>query len=230
MLGAYNCRPVVTRTRREPPAVYRSGQLFLSTPRARTLMATLGITLVIDLRSPATAAAFPDRPVPGARRVLVDVLGNDDVAALVGADLMNARYRQMVVNPGQRRRVATVLRLIADHDGASLMHCTDGKDRTGWIAALLQHVGGDDEAAVREAYLASGKAIRLMTWARYVGDLVSGGPARARERRPVNLVRAAYLGAALDAVGERYGTLDAYVRDGLGLDDATVQRLWAKVA
>ena len=40
-------------------------------------------------------------------------------------------------------------------NGAMLIHCQQGKDRTGVIAALLQHANGDDEAAIVENYAAS---------------------------------------------------------------------------
>lgn len=230
MLGAYNFRPVMTRTRTRHPQVFRSGQLFLSTRRARRRMAELGISLVIDLRSPTTAKAFPDRPIPGAARINIDVIGEDDVRDLVGVDLMNGRYRQLVVNAGQRSRVAQVLRVMADHDGGVLVHCTDGKDRTGWIAVLLQHIGGDDRRALEEAYLASRQGIRLMVAARFLADLVSGGLRKARERRPINVVDAIYLTSALDAVTEHFGSLDAYLREGLQLDAGTLERLRAKVA
>ncbi|GAB3623054.1 tyrosine-protein phosphatase [Mariniluteicoccus endophyticus] len=235
MLGAYHFRPVVARTRTRPPAVFRSGLLWLSTPRARRRMAALGITLVVDLRSPAAARSFPDRPVPGARRVLVDVIGADDVLGtpegrdLFGEGLMKARYVAMANRTGQRARVAEVLRTIADHDGGVLVHCTDGKDRTGWVAALLQHIGGDDAAAVREAYLASGRRVRLMGAARLVGDLVRHGPAYAHRRMPVNTVAAAYLDSGLNAVTAEWGDLDGYLREGLGLDRATLHRLRDRV-
>lgn len=229
MLGAYNFRPVAARSRTRPPEVFRSGQLLLSTPAARRRMAARGISLVIDLRSPATAAEFPDRPVPGAAYANVDVIGADDVTGPQGAELMAARYRQMVDHPGQRARLAEVLRRVADHEGAVLVHCTDGKDRTGWVAALLQHVGGDDERAVQEAYLASNPNIRFMVGARFVADLARRGPAYARRRHPVNVVRAAYLDSALGAVRERWGDLDGYLVDGLGLDGPTLARLRARV-
>ena len=39
--------------------------------------------------------------------------------------------------------------------GNVLIHCAKGKDRTGVLAALLQHVAGDDEKDILEAYAAS---------------------------------------------------------------------------
>jgi len=43
--------------------------------------------------------------------------------------------------------------------------------------------------------------------------------------RPVLGVRREYLQAALDEIDKRYGSVDAYLRDGLGLADARRERL-----
>ena len=48
----------------------------------------------------------------------------------------------------------------------------------------------------------------------------------ARENlEPVLGVRAAYIEAAFAEVDKRYGSFDRYVREGLGLDDAAIDRL-----
>ena len=45
--------------------------------------------------------------------------------------------------------------------GAVLFHCAQGKDRTGVLAALLQHTAGDGEDAMVEEYASSEEVIRL---------------------------------------------------------------------
>ena len=48
------------------------------------------------------------------------------------------------------------LQLAADRSsGNVLFHCAQGKDRTGVLAALLQHAAGDDQREIVEAYAAS---------------------------------------------------------------------------
>lgn len=56
-----------------------------------------------------------------------------------------------------RDEIGRALRLVAERrrHGAVLFHCAQGKDRTGVLAALLQHVAGDGEAAIVEGYAAS---------------------------------------------------------------------------
>ena len=71
------------------------------------------------------------------------------------AQVMREVYRSFVEAP--RRRAAFARRCsrhIADAGTAPpLFHCTAGKDRTGWAAALLLHVAGVDDATILEDYL-----------------------------------------------------------------------------
>ena len=51
---------------------------------------------------------------------------------------------------------ARALSLAADRRrGSVLIHCAQGKDRTGVLAALLQHAAGDLEGEIVESYAAS---------------------------------------------------------------------------
>ena len=47
--------------------------------------------------------------------------------------------------------------------------------------------------------------------------------------RPVLEVRPAYLQASFDAIAELFGSAEVYVRDGLGIDDASLARLRANL-
>ena len=51
-------------------------------------------------------------------------------------------YTRMPENPAMQVIFGQYLRTLADRDGASLVHCFAGKDRTGIAAALLHHILG----------------------------------------------------------------------------------------
>ena len=59
--------------------------------------------------------------------------------------------------------IGTALAKVAEarSRGGVLFHCAQGKDRTGVLAALLQHTAGDEESAVLGEYGSSGEGIRL---------------------------------------------------------------------
>jgi protein-tyrosine phosphatase len=71
--------------------------------------------------------------------------------------------------------IGRALALVAERRevGAVLFHCAQGKDRTGVLAALLQHTVGEDEAALVESYAASADMLR--EHAARVGDAGRGG-------------------------------------------------------
>ncbi len=75
-------------------------------------------------------------------------------------------------------------------------------------------LGGDMRQAM--ALIAGGKGAELLTEAN-------------REFVSLPSARAAYIEAAFDEVERRHGSMDAYVRDGLGIDDATIARLRARL-
>jgi protein-tyrosine phosphatase len=114
--------------------------------------------------------------------------------------------------PGANQAVAGVLRDIAasgrgPEAGAVLFHCTAGKDRTGWTAAVLLTVLGVDRATVTEDYLMSNH---------YRG---------AAAGDPVGGVQREWLDAAFDQVAVSYGGFDRYVSEGLGLGSAEIDTL-----
>jgi hypothetical protein len=51
-------------------------------------------------------------------------------------------------------RIAAALRAVARAEGAVLVHCAGGRDRTGMISAMLLHIAGATDDAVIEDYAA----------------------------------------------------------------------------
>ena len=134
-------------TRLRPGVFFRSNELGLTDEDAGTI-AGLGITDIYDLRGSDEVEAHPDVPVPGATWTHLEVKGipMDSVAALAtvadGNEVMRSVYRGFVDHPGGRASFADLLTRLATADAPQLFHCTAGKDRTGWAAALLLHVAG----------------------------------------------------------------------------------------
>jgi protein-tyrosine phosphatase len=137
---------------------------------------------------------------------------------------MIAVYRRLVVGDAARTAYAAFVRTVLDPERRPvLFHCTAGKDRTGWAATILLLAAGVDEAGALDEFLAVNPAVRV-TFAPLLEQLaaVGGDPELLR---PLLEVRAEYLQAALDALRERFGTFDAYLRDGLGLSEIEVEAL-----
>ncbi|MCX4850076.1 tyrosine-protein phosphatase [Streptomyces sp. NBC_00893] len=227
-------------------AVLRSGQLSGLDAAQDSGMSTLGIRTVVDLRTADERAAAPDRLPQGARLFVADVLGDnpgvaparlrallaDPVAAeqMLGggkaAGLFADTYRQMVLSPCASAAYRAFVETVADDRARPvLFHCTAGKDRTGWATALLLMMLGASRDAVRAEFLAVNPVVRV-AFAPYVQDFLDAG-GDPEIASAITEVRPRYLDTALDAMDERWGGLDGYVRDGLRIPEAAVERLRA---
>jgi protein-tyrosine phosphatase len=205
----------------------------------------LGIRTVYDLRTADERSARPDRLPEGARLVVADVLADAaaedrrfhlmtmvrDVSTVTAAladggavRYFEARYREFVHLDSARRGYGSMFRdLAAAPSRPGLVHCTTGKDRTGWAVAALLLLLGVPEAAVLDDYLASNQATEALFARELAAFRDRGGDPELL--RPLIGVRASYLEAALAEVGERFGDADAYFGSGLGVDAAARRAL-----
>jgi protein-tyrosine phosphatase len=95
-------------------------------------------------------------------------------------------------------------------DSAPLViHCTAGKDRTGFACALILHALGVPEDVIAEDYLLTNRFYRR--------DPSASSDLPDDVRQVLGSVEASFLGAAFGAIRDDYGDLQQYFSDGLGL-------------
>lgn len=213
---------------------YRSNELQLTHEDVASL-AGLGIAQIHDLRGSMEIEAHPDVEVPGATWHHVEVAGipMETISTLADADaafgVMHQVYDVFVRSPAARASYAALLTALADGPLPQLFHCTAGKDRTGWAAALLLEVAGVEHDVIVDDYLLT-NAVSSATREKYLALVAEHlGPEQVAVYEPTMIVRESYLKTAYDAVAEVYGTVDAYLRDGLGLPDQTIEKLRARL-
>ena len=195
----------------------------------------LGITGLLDLRSAVEVETHPDVEVPGAQWHHHEVPGIplDDLAGLSDDDaaeeVMLRVYRGFVADPGARAAFAGLFRHLAEAEGAQLFHCTAGKDRTGWVAALLLHLAGVDDETILADYLLTNDR-SAGTREKYLAMVAEGlGPEKVPVYERVLVADEAFLAAGYVAVETAYGDRATYLREGLGLDDAVLDALRARL-
>ncbi|WP_225805032.1 tyrosine-protein phosphatase [Streptomyces sp. NK15101] len=218
---------------------YRGDHLAKLTDADLVTLAGLGLGTVVDLRIPMEvghdgADRLPAGAVPVARPVTDNGLFGQLMAAIGSRDpvrqeemlgdgraaaFMREVYRTFVTDPANRAALAATLRDLADpRRGPLLLHCTSGKDRTGWTSWLLLTLLGVPETSARADYLAS-NTFRAAYDARVREGLKQSGLMQNPELIvPLQEVRAEYLDTALDQVRASYGSLFRYVSVGLGLE------------
>lgn len=111
-------------------------------------------------------------------------------------------------------------------DAPVLVHCAAGKDRTGFVCAVIQHAIGVPEAAIRADYLLSDQHFG----APRLAELLHRRSGRHAPSPIVDAlrVRADYLDDAFTTLVEQYGSVDEYLT-ALGLTPSRRLALQARM-
>lgn len=145
---------------------------------------------------------------------------------------MTDEYRQFPTRNGAQRALHRVVTLLAAGRPV-LTHCFAGKDRTGFVVALVLEAVGLDRDVIVADYLRSNDSvpqlrarISEMIQQRFDTELAPEVVTftKARLSDGVLGVRAEYLAAARQTIDETYGSLGGYLRDA-GISQATVNRM-----
>ncbi|MGV1004542.1 MAG: tyrosine-protein phosphatase [Candidatus Nanopelagicales bacterium] len=226
--------------------VYRSAAPDRISPADAQAVADLGVALIADLRTAAERAAAPSRWSLTQR--VFDVLGDTQqtdaaqimaflgdpgaaaryLAGGVGRGHLLNTYRDLVDLPSARAAYRELFLLLADPATPPLLlHCTTGKDRTGWAVAAALLLCGVSQEEVTADYLLSNDLL-----------LPAFGPIFARVEqegadssglRAVLGVDADYLVTALETMTAGFGDIGGYFRDGLGISEEVQARLRARL-
>ena len=141
--------------------------------------------------------------------------------ALSSADaleVMRDSYRGYVRHNTASFR-ALFAHLLEDH-APLVIHCSAGKDRTGFACALILHALGVRDELIAEDYLLTNRFYRR--------DPSASSDLPDDVRQVLGSVEASFLAAAFDAISTDYGDLDGYFRDGLAVGADQRARLQAR--
>jgi len=210
----------------KPGHLFRSGYLTDLSPDELQGVQKLGIARVCDFRSAAERNAQPDPELPGWRQI-EGCRGGDssDSFAALAALAERARAGELVdwrglivssyANMGQHYAPAfrALFDSVLEHPGDPvLFHCTAGKDRTGVAAALLLLALGVPEEQVIADY--------TMSEMDPVSDLETDAyPAELVNQPDLQATDAEYIRSALEGIRRDYGSVDAYLREVMGLNE-----------
>ena len=223
--GCLNARDLggyATRDGRETRwgAVVRSASLAALTEAGRAALADYGVRAIVDLRLPAELADDPNPfAEPGDHGVAYTNVSFIDPAAAPpdAVSTLAEDYLQMLDR--YRQGVAEAMTAVARApDGAVLIHCAAGKDRTGLISALLLALVDVPDQAVAADYALTAECLRPRDQA-----WLENGPGERAEREAL-LVRyaptAEVMLEVLDRLRQRHGAVEAYLRQaGVAPDD-----------
>jgi len=209
-----------------PGRLFRADHLGALTARDMAQIQALGLRRVIDLRgatertsAPCALDAVTVHSLP-IEPTIVQKLG-DLLAAghrltppeVIGH--MQDTYRGFVRR--NTHRFAELFAHLLESNDPTVFHCTAGKDRTGFAAALILRSLDVPREDVMRDYLLTNERLKPMEASRH---------GLAPEVQMVLWrVQPEFLLAAFDAVDADFGSLEAYWRDGLGLGEPGRERL-----
>jgi protein-tyrosine phosphatase len=231
-------------TRRVRPGVlFRSTQLASVTDEDSEKLQQLGISTVVDLRTSFEVSEAPERRIGD--YIWLDVLADSQLASQASMEplfrdpkafegfladgtalaFMRQAYSEFVDLPSAQAAYSRWLRDVAASEGALLVHCTNGKDRTGWAVALALLSVGVHLDDVFTDYLTTND--QYLSALGEVFDQVAAQGVDPVLLEPVLGVREEYLQIALDRVAD-LGGLDAYLRL-LQIDDQLREALESRL-
>ncbi len=129
--------------------------------------------------------------------------------------LMQDTYRAFVVDSSPR--FAELFDHLLESDTPLVFHCTAGKDRTGFAAALVLMALGVPRDVVVQDYLLTNELFRPP-------ELV-GSYAPQAVRDVIVRVQTGFLDASMAAVDKDFGGMPNYLEKAMGLDASRQQRL-----
>lgn len=227
--GAYNVRDLGGYQAADHKTVkwrkaIRSGDLNLLTDDDLNYLSGIPVRAFIDFRDTDEIEAAPDK-IPGSlSKQLFLPIGTADIIELkrVTPELAETALveanKHFVRNSQDTYR--EFFRLLADEENTPLLfHCSAGKDRTGFGAALfLASLGVDRETIVAD-YLLTNECLKDK-----YADIVTRMPAL----KPLFEVREEYIRAAFDVIDDEYGGMEAYLTGALQADLKKMRQLYTE--
>ncbi|GAB3709550.1 tyrosine-protein phosphatase [Nocardiopsis nanhaiensis] len=221
--------------------LYRSDALHSISEQDVPTYNGFGIRQLIDLRTHHERGRLPDQVPDGAEYAAVGVQNAEAAGANfveLLADEEQARamfgngaaerfmfdvYRELVTDAEALEGYRDLVERAAKGPTALVFHCSAGKDRTGWGAALLLTLLGVDREAITQDYLTSNE--RQANTDHWMRQLTEHSGLPWSDVEPMTRVRADYLDSSFGHIEEVYGSFDNYVVDGLKLSGGTLESL-----
>ena len=215
--------------------LFRSDKLSDISKTDQVYLQNLGIKKIIDFRSKEEKKEDPDIipkginyiempiSVDGAMRSKIEAVLKGETDKEVKSFLIDANKEFVSDYTGVYEEF---LRNLIDDEGPALFHCTAGKDRAGFAAAITLIALGVSKEDVIQDYMKTNQftqerieeiigQIELMTLYQTDAEIL----------RPLLGVEREYIETAFQTAEKKYGSLEGFIRDGLNISDEDIQKL-----
>jgi protein-tyrosine phosphatase len=243
--GAYNFRDVGgikidNGSRIKPGIIYRSDELSELTRNDLITLERLNLKLVCDLRTPGEKKSKPDHlPNNKIRTVSIPVHPHQEDYSqrkfflslnynshkLDFEKLIKEYYYCFAFE--RTEQIKEIITLLSDKNNLpALVHCSIGKDRTGFVSALVQLVAGASRQQVLDDYFDTNNYIggRIKKVIRFL-RIMSLFRIPAERFRPLLEVHKEYLDNVLEEIFKTNGTIEKYLSGVCHVDQSHIQNL-----
>jgi|CXWL01.1.fsa_nt_gi protein-tyrosine phosphatase len=225
--------------------LYRSASFHDASEADIDRLDAMNVAVMVDLRRPEERAHEPNKwPSDPARVVFNDegaaiglpphlqALLQSDLSAGSVAEYMRTLYREFPFDPRLVQLYSVWFRRLTSNEGAALIHCAAGKDRTGLICALTLLALDVDEEVVFADYEFTNQAVNIEARLPRIKRRMEERLGRTLDPdalRPMLGVDVNYLRASFEAIEAKHTDVRAYLRDVLGVGEVEREALRAKL-
>ncbi|MCQ2609312.1 MAG: tyrosine-protein phosphatase, partial [Lachnospiraceae bacterium] len=224
----------------------RSGHLAsLSDEDAKVLKDDYNLKHVFDLRTLYEESSKPDKKLDGVTYTRLDIMDDipiEELASKASAqkitgdeniDLAVAYYfskkddynskDELYFSEHALEGYKKIFTSLIEYNGATLFHCTAGKDRTGFVASIILTALSVDKETVFDDYEATNAScenIMMYTVEKLDGkgysdeDIINIAKTSGVERKNIK--------DTFHTLEERYGSVENYIREAIGISDEQI--------
>ncbi|MBW3702166.1 protein-tyrosine-phosphatase [Bacillus aerophilus] len=219
--------------------IYRSADLSRLTKQDILTFSTLGIQTVCDLRTSSERKSHPPKIMEHDKIVHIPMQPDSmmpskwtmfrmliaEGKSLSFTPIMKDVYQSMLYE--RKKEIQQLFTLLSDEKNYPLMlHCTSGKDRTGFLSALIQLAAGVPVHTVLSEYMRSNEGVKILVkrQERFV-RMMSLYRVSKEQIQPLLGVQQDYLEDVLNEMMDTYGNAERYLLEACDVPKAQLLKM-----
>ncbi|MBR0629540.1 MULTISPECIES: tyrosine-protein phosphatase [Bacillus] len=219
--------------------IYRSADLSRLTKQDILTFSTLGIQTICDLRTSSERKSHPPKIMEHDKIVHIPMQPDSmmpskwtmfrmliaEGKSLSFTPIMKDVYQSMLYE--RKKEIQQLFTLLSDEKNYPLMlHCTSGKDRTGFLSALIQLAAGVPVHTVLSEYMRSNEGVKMLVkrQERFV-RMMSLYRVSKEQIQPLLGVQQDYLEDVLNEMMDTYGNAERYLLEACDVPKAQLLKM-----